>query len=65
MLKGNKTNQRDEEPDPANMAPEEFSTNEQGNVVPLFAGEAKFALTWVCEPFAVFTKDAPDESAKK
>ena len=49
----------DSEPDPANVSDDELASNQQVVVVPLFCGEAKFALKWLCDPFNQFTKDAP------
>lgn len=49
----------DAEPDPGNLSDDELSTNQQVVVVPVFCGEAKFALKWLCDPFNQFTKDAP------
>lgn len=47
------------DPDLGNLADDEMSTNEQVIVVPVFCGEAKFALKWLCDPFKQFTKDVP------
>ncbi len=49
----------DTETELGNLDPGELSTNQQTIVVPVFAGEAKFALKWLCDPFKQFTKDAP------
>lgn len=49
----------DTEPDPGNLSDDDLSTNQQVIVVPVFAGEAKFSLKWLCDPFNQFTKDAP------
>lgn len=51
--------------EPANVEPAELSSNQQAVPVPLFAGEAKFALVWLCDPFNQFTKDAPQERPGK
>ena len=42
-----------------NLEPEEMSTNQQTIVLPVFAGEAKFALKWLSDPFNQFVRDAP------
>lgn len=55
----------DTSPDPANIEPGELSTNQEATVLPVFAGETKFALVWLCDPFNQFTKDAPQERPGK
>lgn len=56
-------------PDPnqsvGNLESDEVSTNQQAVPLPLHAGEAKFALRWLCEPFNQFTKEAPAERPGK
>lgn len=64
-MKGGRVNQPDEEKDPANLDGEELSTNEQGRALPMFAGESKFALVWICAPFSQYTKEAPNERPGK
>jgi hypothetical protein len=65
MPKGVKADIPDEQADPANIDAQELSSNEQAVVLPIFAGEAKFAVSWLCLPFAEYSKDSPDTSAKK
>jgi hypothetical protein len=65
MPKGIKTDTRDDQPDPANIDAEELSTNEQANILPIFAGESKFATIWLCLPFNEYSKDAGESSPKK
>lgn len=55
----------DTNPDPGNIDDGDLSTNQQVVVVPVFAGEAKFALKWLCDPMNQFTKDAPAERPGK
>lgn len=56
-------------PDPAadtgNLSEDEVSTNAEAVVLPIFAGEAKFAAVWICEPFGQFTRQAPAERPGK
>lgn len=56
-------------PDPdstaGNVEPDEVSTNQQAVPLPMFAGEAKFALVWLCEPYNQFTREAPAERPGK
>jgi hypothetical protein len=65
MAKGIKNDLPDDQPDPANLDAEELSSNEQANILPIFAGEAKFATIWLCLPFGEFSKDAGEKSPKK
>jgi hypothetical protein len=65
MPKGAKADIPDEPSDPANIQAQELSSNEQAVILPIFAGESKFACTWLCMPFAEYSKDSPDTSAKK
>lgn len=52
--------------DAGNVEADELATNQQAMPVPLFAGEAKFALQWICEPYNQFTREAPaDRPGKK
>lgn len=51
--------------DVGNLESDEVSSNQQAVVVPLFAGEAKFALKWLCDPFNQFTREAPAERPGK
>lgn len=55
----------DSEADLGNLSEDELSSNQQAVVVPVFAGEAKFALKWLCDPVAQFTRDAPAERPGK
>ncbi|MFM7102390.1 MAG: hypothetical protein ACKOET_00710 [Verrucomicrobiota bacterium] len=48
-----------------NLDETELATNQQAVAVPLFAGEASFALHWLCEPFNQFTVEAPAERPSK
>lgn len=52
-------------PEPANVEAEDLSSNQEAVTVPMFTGEAKFALTWLCDPFNQFTQDAPSERPGK
>lgn len=54
-----------EQADTGNVSEDEVSTNQQVLVLPLFAGEAKFALKWLCDPFGRFTREAPLERPGK
>ncbi len=47
------------EADAANLTEADFASNQQAVVIPLFCGEAKFALQWLCYPFNQLVKDAP------
>ena len=49
----------DPEADLGNLSQDEMSSNQQVVVVPVFSGEAKFGVKWLCDPFNQFTKDAP------
>ena len=51
--------------DVGNLEDREVSTNRQAMPLPMFAGEAKFALVWLCEPFSQFTTPAPTERPGK
>lgn len=55
----------DPDPEVGNVDADEVSTNSESSVVPVFAGEAKFALVWLCEPFDQFTREAPAERPGK
>lgn len=58
-------NQPDPDPSVGNLDANEVSTNKQASPLPMFAGEAKFALVWLCEPYNQFTKEAPAERPGK
>lgn len=51
--------------DVGNVDSGEISTNQQAIPVPIFAGEAKFALKWLSDPVGQFVKDAPTERPGK
>lgn len=55
----------DASPDLGNVDETELATNQQAVPVPFFAGEASFALQWLCEPFNQFTVEAPAERPSK
>ena len=57
MSKG--ANIPDPDPDLGNIDETDMSSNQQVVVVPLFCGEAKFAVMWLCYPFNQLVKDAP------
>ena len=49
-----------------NVDPDEISSNQQVIPVPMFAGEMKLALQWLCDPYNQFTREAPaDRPGKK
>ena len=52
-------------PEPANVEADELSTNQEAITIPMFAGESKFAMVWLCDAFNQFTKDAPSERPGK
>lgn len=56
-------------PDPStdtgNLSDDEVSTNAEATVLPIFAGEAKFAAVWISEPMNQFTREAPAERPGK
>lgn len=54
-----------EQPEVANLEASEVSTNQQALPVPLFSGEAKFALQWLCETWGQFAVEAPVERPGK
>lgn len=49
----------------ANVDEQDLATNQEGTVVPFHAGEARFSLVWLCDPFKQFTKEAPAERPGK
>lgn len=55
----------DAEQSVGNLEADEVATNAEAVVLPVFAGERKFALTWLCEPFDQFTREAPAERPGK
>lgn len=59
------TNLPDPGPDPANVDSGELSTNAQATPLPMFSGEAKFALIWLSPAYNQFTQPAPDERPAK
>ena len=59
------TNLPDPGPDPANVDSGVLSTNAQAIPLPMFSGEAKFALTWISPPYNQSTLPAPDERPGK
>ncbi|MBN8249106.1 MAG: hypothetical protein J0L84_16890 [Verrucomicrobia bacterium] len=58
-------NIQDAQQDPANLEAEELSTNQEAAVIPMFAGEAKFALVWLSPAMNQFTREAPAERPGK
>lgn len=48
-----------------NVEEEDLATNQEGTAVPLHAGEARFALVWLSDPFGQFTREAPAERPGK
>lgn len=51
--------------DTGNLGADEVSTNQEAAVVPVFAGEAKFALVWLSSAMNQFTREAPAERPGK
>lgn len=64
-MKGAPKNLPDPEIDPANVQDEEWSTNQEGIVVPWVCGEQKLALRWVSPAMNQFTIEAPVERPGK
>lgn len=64
-MKGGARNLPDPEIEDGNVSAEELSTQQEGTVVPWFAGEQIFALRWVSPVYDQFTREAPVERPNK
>ncbi len=51
-------NRREPDPDPANLSQAELVSNQEGTVVPWFAGERKLAVTWISPVYDLVSRDA-------
>lgn len=56
---------QDTKGDVGNLESREVATNQQGQRLPVFQGEAKLAAIWISEPWGQFTRPAPKESRGK
>jgi hypothetical protein len=52
------------QPDPANLDNSELASNQEVKVVPWFAGQRKFAVTWISPISKITAKDAPTAGKK-
>jgi hypothetical protein len=59
------TDALDSEADLMNVDATESATNQEGIVLPWFAGEGKFALKWLSPPYNQFTRLVPQERPGK
>ncbi len=58
-MKGNSTsNTPSPTPDPANLMPTDFSTNQEGKIVPWLAGSDGFAVVWLGPIYNEFNRPA-------
>ncbi len=64
-MKGGARNLPDSEIETGNLTPDEMSTNQEGTVVPWFAGEQIFALRWISPVYDQFTREAPNDRPGK
>lgn len=63
-MKGGQPNRPQPQPDPANLDDAELTSNQEAKVVPWFAGQRKFALTWISPVHNQFSKDVPTSGKK-
>lgn len=62
-MKGSTPQLPDPNIDRADTEPEEFSTNQEGSVLPWLCGEQKMALRWVSPIYNQFTAESGDKRA--
>lgn len=65
MAKGARYNPEGEEGDVGNVEADEIATNRAASEIPLFAGEAKLAVTWITPVYNQKTREAPDITGGK
>jgi hypothetical protein len=64
-MKGGAEDKPEPPEDLGNLAAANLADNTRARVIPWHTGEAKFALTWISEPFAQYTQPAPAERSGK